>query len=238
MFHASTWGSVIASIRGAFAPTISFGRAVERRQQHGIVHRVKAACEGHPLAGEQLPDDRERLLETRDVVVEREPKRTELDLVPPGAEGGDEPAAAQLADRCRLPRKDPGRMERRAGDEWAERDALGDRGQRRQRRPAIPRASLPPTAAVEQVISHPERVEATPLRGARHRCKLRPAHLALDLRELDPNPQALDAHAQKRSNAGGSEGTAVISCQTPPVWPISKTWSMSSSRPSRRPLAR
>jgi hypothetical protein len=44
------------------------------------------------------------------MVVERKPERTELDLVPPGAKGGDEPAAAQLADRRRLPREDPGGM--------------------------------------------------------------------------------------------------------------------------------
>ena len=44
--------------------------------------------------------------------------------------------------------------------------------------------------------------------------------------------------AQNASNAGGSDGIAVIARQTPSVWSISSTWSMSSVRPSLVPGAR
>src|SRR5262249_48302431 len=62
---------------------------------------------------------------------------------------------------------------------------------------------------------------------------LRPAHVALDLGQLNA-----DLHAQNASNAGGSLGMAVICFQTPPSWSIRSTWSISSVRPSREPRAR
>jgi len=172
---------------------------------------VEAAFVRHALAGEQSADDRERLVEARDVVVERQAERAELLLVPPGAEGSNKPTAAQFVDGSRLPGEDSRRVECGARDERADLDVLRDSREPRERRPAIPRPPLrAAVAAVEQVVAHPDRVEAALLDCSRHRCKLGPAHLALDFGELDADP-----HAQKRSNASKSNATAVTSA----IWP-------------------
>ncbi len=167
-------------------------------------------------------------------MVERQAEGAELLLVPARTEGRHEPAAAQLVDRRDLPRQDPGRVERRAGDERAERDPLGDAGQPGERRPAVPRATLrTPVPAVEQVVADPDGIEAALLRSVGHRRELVAAHDPLHLGELDP-----DVHCQNASNAGGSAGMAVIRCQMPRSWSMTSTCSMSSSRPSRLPCAR
>ena len=54
-------------------------------------------------------------------------------------------------------------------------------------------------------------------------------------RSTEPRPSR---SGQKASKAGGSVGTATISCQRPSRSVISSTWSMSSSRPRRCPRAR
>src|SRR5581483_2522345 len=140
----------------------------------------------HALAGEHPPDDLERLLETGDAMVVGEPERPVLGLVPPRAEAEDEPAAADLGDRRRHLRQQPGWVEARAGDERSERHPLGDSRQRREQRPDLPGAALVASvAAVEQVVAEPDRVEAARLRDPRHRGVLGPAGLVLDLRKLD-----------------------------------------------------
>ena len=48
--------------------------------------------------------------------------------------------------------------------------------------------ALAARVAVEQVVAEPDRVEAGLLGGARHRGVLRPAHLALHLRQLHADP--------------------------------------------------
>ena len=77
-------------------------------------------------------------------------------------------------------------MEVGAGDERAELDPRGRGGDRGQDRPGLPwaarRAVLP---AVEQVLADPDRVEPEILDRAGHVEKLGPAHVALDLGELD-----------------------------------------------------
>jgi len=186
------------------------------------------------LSGEQLPHDRERLLEPRDTVVEGHTEGAELLLVPPGAERDHEPPARQLVDSGGCARENARRMERGARDERTDLDTLRDRGEPRQRRPAIPRPALAAAvAAVEQMVADPDRVVPALLDGARHRRELVASHDTLDLRELDT-----DLHAQNASKAGGSDGIAVMCRQTPSSCSISSTWSMSSSRPSRRPCAR
>ena len=210
------------------------GRPCRRRQQDCILEAVERTVERYALAREQAPDLVERLLEARDAAVEGQPERAELLLVPARAERHPKPPAAHLVDRRSSAREQRRRAERGASDERPELDAARDGGDRREHRPAVPRPALAATvAAVEQMVADPDRVEAGLLGGQRQRAKLGPAHLTLDLGELDA-----DLHAQNASNAGGSLGIAVISCQTPPRWLISSTWSMSSSRPSRWPRAR
>src|SRR5205823_2047297 len=108
--------------------------------------------------------------------------RLELGNVPARAETEHEASTGELVDGGRHPRQQAGRMERGAGDERAELDALGDPGEPGERRPTVPRAAV--RAAVEQVVADPDRVEAGLLGGPRHRRELVPPDVPLDLREL------------------------------------------------------
>src|SRR5205823_13852239 len=74
-------------------------------------------------------------------------------------------------------------------------------GNRRDQRPRLPWAARRAIGeAVEQVVANPDRIEAHRLGGLGHAAQLTPAHLALDLRELDPDFQwpwhAVDAPPQ------------------------------------------
>src|SRR5215211_3388209 len=71
------------------------------RTQQRVRDPVVAAFESNAFAGEEAADDLERLLEARDPVVERDPERPELRLVPAGAKAEDEAAAGDLVDRDR-----------------------------------------------------------------------------------------------------------------------------------------
>ena len=158
------------------------------RQQDRVVRLPEAAGQRRALAGEQLPDDLEGLLEPRDAVVVRQAEGAVLGLVPAGAEAEDEAAAADLGDRRRHLREQAGRVEARAGDERAERDPLGHGGECGEQGPGLPRAALGTTVtAVEEMIAEPDRVEADRLGGPGHRDVLGPPCLALHLRQLDPD---------------------------------------------------
>ena len=167
-------------------------------------------------------------------MVEREAERPELLLVPPRPEGHPQPAAAELVDRSGRTREQPRLAERGARDQWAELDPLRHHGKAGEHGPAVPRSALRTVAAaIEQMVSDPDRVEAGLLRRAGELRVLGPAHLALDLRKLDA-----DLHAQNSAKASGSVGNAVTSVQTPSACVMSSTWSMSRARPSRVPRAR
>src|SRR6476659_2681494 len=141
---------------------------------------MELPLEAHAFAGKQPADDREGLFEPRDVMVERQPERTELFLVPPGPERGDEPACAQLVDGGSLPREDAGRVKGRARDERSQLDALGDLREPRERRPAVPRPALgAAVTAIEQMVADPERIEAALFRRARHGGELVAPHHTL-----------------------------------------------------------
>ena len=116
------------------------GRPRAARQQLAVARLVPAAVEVDGALAQERPDDRERLLEPVDPVVEREAEGAELGLVPAGAEAEHEPAAAELVDRGGLLGEQRRVVEVRAGDERPELDPRGRRGDRRQR------ASRPPTA--------------------------------------------------------------------------------------------
>ncbi len=65
----------------------------------------------------------------------------------------------------------------------------GGGGDRRQHRPGLPRAarrSIRP--AIEEMLAEPDRVEAEVLDRPDHVQQLGPAHLALDLGQLDRRP--------------------------------------------------
>src|SRR5215213_4553064 len=69
-------------------------------------------------------------------------------------------------------------------------------GERGKQRPRLPRPALrPAVAAVEQVVAEPDRVEAGRVGRPGHGQVLGPAHVALDLGELDADAQGPHAAA-------------------------------------------
>ena len=150
---------------------------VARRRgfEHRVARREVPAVERHRLAAQQRDDDPERLLEPVDAVVLREPERVVLRVVPPGPEAEDQPTAAHLVggrghlgDERRAP-------EARAQDERADLDAFGRGCERAHDRP---RLELPVDRSarrlVEEVVVHPDRVQAVRLGGPRERRDRRP----------------------------------------------------------------
>ena len=125
LFHAWTCGAAMRSIRGPFEPIISGGPLGRgpRGSSSAVARLVEAPVEVDRAVLQQRPDDRERLLEPVDAMVERDAERPELGLVPAGAEAEDQPAAADLVDRRGLLGEDGGVVERRAGDQRPELDA-------------------------------------------------------------------------------------------------------------------
>ena len=166
------------------------GRARAAREQLAVARLVPLPVEVDGTVAQERPDDRERLLELVDAVVEREAERAELRLVPAGTQPEDEPSAADLVDRGSLLGQQGRVVEVRAGDEWPELDPVRGCRDRRQQRPGLQRpACRPVRPAVEQVLADPDRIEAEELDGADHVEQLRPADLAFDFGELDADLQ-------------------------------------------------
>ena len=115
------------------------GRSRPARQQLAVAGLVPAPVEVDRPVAQEAADDRERLLEAIDAVVERVAVGAELGLVPARPEAQHEAAAAQLVDRRGLLGEQRRVVEVRAGDERPE---LDPRRRGRDRRPA---ASRPPT---------------------------------------------------------------------------------------------
>ena len=125
----------------------------------------------------------EGLLEARDTLVVRDAERVELAPVPARAEPEHEAPLAHLVDRRRHLRQHARRVEARAGHERPEPHPLGHRRERGQQRERLPRPAL--RIVIEQVVAEPDRLEPDLLGRPRHREVLGPAHVALDLWELD-----------------------------------------------------
>jgi hypothetical protein len=140
-----------------------------------------------PLAQER-GDDRERFLEAIDAVVEREAEGVEFDLVPARAQAEHEAATTDLIDRRRLLGQQCRVVEAGAGHERTDLHARGRGRDGGHQRPGLPRSSCRPIGpAVEQMLADPDRIEALVLDGAGQVEQLGPAHLALDLGQLDPH---------------------------------------------------
>ena len=108
----------------------------------------------------------------------------------PDAEPEHEAPAADLVDRRRHLRQHARRVEARAGHERPEPHALGHRRERAQQRERLPRRAL--RLVIEQVVAEPDRLEPDLLGRPRHREVLGPAHVALDLGELDADAHRRD----------------------------------------------
>ena len=169
-------------------------RTCGTRQEDGVLDLVVAPRVADALAADEPADDLERLLEAGHAIVVRDPEGTKLGLVPARAHAEREATLRDLVDRRRHARDQPGRVEGQRGDERPEPHALGRCGERSERRPHVPRPALgAAVAAVEHVVADPDRVEAAAFSCQRDRAQLGPAHLALDLGQLDA-----DTHAASR----------------------------------------
>ena len=136
-------------------------------------------------------------------MVEREAERPELGLVPARPEPEHEPAAGDLVDRRGLLREHGRVVEARAGDERPDGDGRRRGRQGRHERPRFPRtARLPIGPAVEEVLADPHRVETQVLDRARHVEELGPAHVALDLGELDADLERTRLHRRSVPKGG------------------------------------
>ena len=112
--------------------------------------------------------------------------RPELWLVPARSEAEHEPAAAQLVDGRGLFCEQGWIVEGRAGDERPELDTRGRSRDRSEHRPGFPwPAGSAVLVAVEEVFADPDGVEPEILDRAGHVEEFGPAHVPLDLGELD-----------------------------------------------------
>jgi hypothetical protein len=156
------------------------------RQQLAVAGAEVGSLEVDRAVPQQAADDREGFLEAVDPVVERHAERAELGLVPAGPDAEHEPATRDLVDRVGLLGQDRRVVEAEAGDERPELDPARHGRDRGKARPGLPRPSRRPvTPSVEQMLAEPDRVVAQVLDRADHVEDLGPAHLALDLRQLD-----------------------------------------------------
>lgn len=147
-----------------------------------------------PLAGEEAAEDLEALGETVDAPVERKPESPELELVPAGADTEHQPATRDLVDGGGLLGQQGRVVEREGGDEGADLDPLGDRRDRRQHRPRLPGADPGTVDLVQEVLTHPDGIEAGRFDQRRHLGELGPAHRTLHLRELDTDLHGSRGH--------------------------------------------
>ena len=133
-----------------------------RRAQDDVADRHPLAVEVGPALADERRDDRERLLEPPDAVVERVAERVEFGLVPAAPDTQDEPSAADVIERGRHLGQQRGVAEGRAHDDRPELHPAGGLGDGRQDRPALVDPGRLAVEPVEQVVEHPDRVEPDP----------------------------------------------------------------------------
>ena len=151
-FQASACAIVARSIRGPVRSDHQRrpGRSRAARQQLAVAGLVPAPVEVDRPVAQEAADDRERLLETIDAMVERVAIGAELGLVPARPEAQHEAPAAQLVDRGGLLGEQRRVVEVRAGDERPELDPRRRGRDRRQQRPGLPRAAGRPVLASDR----------------------------------------------------------------------------------------
>src|SRR5258706_1976710 len=131
-------------------------RSRRLRQQLAVARLEELPVEVDGAVAEQRPDDRERLLEPRDAMVEGEAERGELGLVPARAQAEDQPSPADLVHGRSELGEHGRRMERRRRHERAEPDAGRARGDRREHRPDLPGTACRAVfVAVQEVVTEP-----------------------------------------------------------------------------------
>ncbi len=156
-----------------------------------VVHPVEAALVRDPLPVEQPPDQADRLVEPVEPLAEPrteiDPERVVLALEPAATEPEDEAPVREMVDGRRELRGQARVPERVRADEQAEPDALGQDGERRERRPALELGVRRVALVRQQVVVHPEAVPAGALDGQARVAERRPVG-AVDP-ERRPEPQ-------------------------------------------------
>lgn len=176
------------------------------RLQLAVASLEVAAVEIDGALTEERPDDRERLFEPVDSMVERKAERTEFRIVPAGAEPEDEPPSRDLVHRRRELGEHGRGVKCRGCDQRAEANAGRRRGNRREQRPDFPgTASRAVGEPIQEMVADPDRVEAQVLGTAGHRDVLGPMHLALDLGQLDTDAEWA-IHVEGRNVHDGYRG--------------------------------
>ena len=138
-----------------------------------------------PLAGEEPPDDGERLDEPAGPVVVGEAECLELVAVPSGPDAEHEPAIGDLIERCGLLRQHGRVVERGRGHQGSDRHALRHRGDSGEDRPRLPRTRDAPIGiSIQQMVADPHRVEPDCLGGRGDVLELGPPHHPFHLGEL------------------------------------------------------
>ena len=160
------------------------------------MHGVEPPVVVDPFTVEQPPDQPDRLVETVEPFAkartEVEPERVMLGLEPAPTEAEDEASARQVVDRGGELRGQPRTAERVGTDEEAQADALGRRGERRDRRPAFELRVGRIALVGQQVIVDPQRIPAGALDRETRVAQLGPG------RSLDPERRA-EAHRSPRA---------------------------------------
>ena len=148
-------------------------RDEERQVGPGGWQQDRVAC-GHPspvqrrAAGpDQARDHVEGFREPADLVIGRIPERLELRVVPAGSDPEDQAAAADVVECGRHLRLERRVAEPGAEHDRAQLDTLGRLRDRRKDRPALMDAGLLAAAPEQQVVEHPDRIEARRLGGER-----------------------------------------------------------------------
>src|SRR5215212_11338211 len=145
-----------------------------------------------PVA-QETGDDRNRLLEAADAVVEGIAEGDVFRLVPAGTQSEDEATTADLLDGVGHLGQQRGVTKRRGHDQRTDLWLFGDRRQRRDERPALPHATrLFAGYTMDEVIGDPERVGPDLLPELGHLAQIAPArgaaiHLAFRLGKDHPD---------------------------------------------------
>src|SRR5262245_13334690 len=149
--------------------------ATRRRREDRVIELLEPAGHRNAVPVEQPAEDRERLLETSETVVDGEAEGLVFGIVPSGSDAQDLPTGADLVQRGGHLRQQSGMTEARAHHERPELHAVRHRREGRQDRPGlVHRLDGSVIEPVEEVVEHPDRVETGILGGRGERPNVRP----------------------------------------------------------------
>ena len=157
--------------------------------QHAVLGAIELAGEVDLAVCQQCSDDGERLGESTDTAIERQPEGAVLALVPARTEAEDQPPARDAVNGRRLLGQHRRFVKPCRSNERAEQHPFGRGREGGKRRPYFPRPTWADGEVVQQVITEPHRVKSHLLGGLRHADELREGNLPFDLGQLYSDEQ-------------------------------------------------